>query len=70
MLLANPSDPTHNDAAPGILSGSAARQMLSRGELGAKLVQMARVAAALHMAQSTAPRNDGAQIVPRTETTR
>jgi hypothetical protein len=37
---------------------------LADGSLGARLIRMARLAAAVHMAESALPRKDPAQTVP------
>jgi hypothetical protein len=64
MLPTTPTLPTQNDAATGLRAGSAAAKLLADGRLGARLVQSARLAAALHMAQSAALRKRDAQFVP------
>jgi len=43
---------------------SNAARSLAEGSLGARLIRMARLAAAVHMAESALPRKDPAQPVP------
>ena len=64
MLPSHPTLPVQNDDAPGIRLGSAAAKLLCSGQLGAHLIRSARLAAAIHMAQVTAPRSPDAQFVP------
>lgn len=63
MVIAETTRPGRNEPSTGILGGAAAARMLGAGALGTRLLAAARVAAALHMAQSGAVRTDGAQNV-------
>lgn len=70
MLLVQNNHPVSNPATTANPGHSAAARMFAQGTLGARLLERARLAAAIHMAQSAAPRNDGAQFLPRMEAPR
>jgi len=70
MLPASPMTPSGTDDLPCFLGDSAPSLLLAKGELGARLVRAARLAAALHMAQTAALRNREAQVVPDAEAPR
>ena len=51
-------------AAAAAVGGMDAARLLAEGSLGTRLVRLARLAAAVHMAESAGKRRDGAQDVP------
>ena len=53
--------PAPRDASPGAQS---AARLLAEGRLGSRLIMLARLAAAVHMAESARMRTGGAQHLP------
>ena len=70
MVLSDPVRPVQTAASTSIVGSGEGARLLAGGVLGARLVQAARLAAAVHLAQTAAQRNEDAQILPRWEAAR